>query len=207
MATRDERKAQVLEAVSGGRPVRYAELRAIAKSYAVIQELLDEGRIERMATGMYGIPGRDESWNSFAMLATRQPDAVICLASAAAYHGLTTQNPFEVWAAFPYGKTSIPKSSDLTVRGFRWRGASMEVGIDTVDVGGVPVRITSPARTVVDLIRTKGRTGEDEVAMEALRGFAAGGKVPELLKLAKALGCEAKIRPYTEAAMGFRGPR
>src|SRR5690606_11377972 len=117
----------------------------------------------------------------FAMLATRHPNAVICLASAAAYHGLTTQNPYEVWAAFPYGKTSIPTSSDPEVRGFRWRGASMEVGIDVVDVGGVPVRMTSPARTVVDLLRTKGRTGEVEAAMEALRGFASGGRIPDLL--------------------------
>jgi len=206
MATKEQRKAQALEAVASGRPVRYAELRRITRSYAVIEELMAEGRIERMSAGLYGLPGRDESWNSFAMLGTRYPDAVICLASAAAYHGLTTQNPYEVWAAFPYGKTSIPKSSDLAVRGFRWRGPSMEVGIETADVGGVPVRVTSPARTVVDLIRTKGRTGEDEAAMEALRSFVSRGKVPDLVKVARALGCEGKIRPFTEAAMGFRGP-
>lgn len=206
MATKEERKALALEAVASGRPIRYADLRRITRSYAVIEELLAEGRLERMSTGLYGLPGRDESWNSFAMLATRHPDAVICLASAAAYHGLTTQNPFEVWAAFPYGKTSIPKSADLSVKGFRWRGPSMEVGIETADVGGVPVLVTSPARTVVDLIRTKGRTGEDEAAMEALRNFASRGKVADLVRVSRALGCEGRVRPYTEAAMGFRGP-
>jgi hypothetical protein len=46
--TKVDRKARILEALASGRPAWYAELREIARSYAPIQELVEEGRLVRM---------------------------------------------------------------------------------------------------------------------------------------------------------------
>ncbi len=77
----------------------------------------------------------------------------------------------------------------------------MEAGVETIDIAGTPVRITSPARTVVDFLRTMNRSGETELAMEALGNFS--GKMSEVLKMARQLGAEKSIAPYTQAAMGM----
>lgn len=199
-ASKRERKAATLEALASGRPMKYGDLRKIAGSNVPIRELVEEGRIEKLPLGLYALPARDTSWDMLSALSVRFPSAVICLASAAAYHGLTAQNPHEVWAAFPYS-SSVPRSSDVSVRGFRWKGAAMEAGVETVEIGGVPVRITSPARTVADFLRTMNRTGETELAMEALGNYT--GRMADIVKAARQLGAEKAVTPFTQAAMGI----
>lgn len=193
-------KDAIKAALSSGVPIKYRELRRISKSSQPIKELVESGEIERLGMGLYGLPKLDNSWDSFANLSTAFPNAVICLASAAAYHGLTTQNPYEVWAAFPYNQT-VPRNTGTSIRGFRWKDKSMSSGIDIVEIGGAPVRMTSAARTVVDFLRSMNRTGETEVAMEALGNFQ--GKMSDVLKIARELGAEKTVRPYIQAAQGM----
>jgi len=197
---REARRKEVLDLVGTGVPRSYTELRRAAGSHRLIRELLDEGAVARLPLGMYGLPERDASWDSLASFAARYPNAVICLATAAAFHGLTTQNPHEIWAAFPY-ESSLPRKSDLACRGFRWRGRAMTAGVSEYDVGGVKVRMTTPERTVVDYLRTADRTGEKEAAFEALANYT--GRLGDLLKAARELGAEKAVRPYVEAAAGL----
>lgn len=194
------RKKAVIDSLASGLPHTYAELRRLAGSNVPIRELLDEGAIQKLPLGLYGVPERDASWDALAGFAVKYPSSVICLASAAAYHGLTTQNPHEVWAAFPYSQ-SIPRAPDVALRGFRWRELQMSAGVETFDIAGVPVRMTSPARTVVDFLRTMNRTGETETAMEALGNYA--GRPGDVLKVARALGAERSVAPYVQAAQGL----
>lgn len=198
--SKDNRKKAVLELLAAGVPRTYADLRRVAGSHIPIRELLDDGLIERLPLGLYGAPERDTSWDAFSAFAVRYPSSVICLASAAAFHGLTAQNPHEIWAAFPY-EQSLPRKSDLACRGFRWREAAMTVGVETYEVGGVPVRITNPARTVADFLRTMNRSGEVEHAMEALGNYT--GRMSDVIKIARDLGAERTVLPYTQAVSGL----
>lgn len=200
MSVKLSTKDAVKDALSKGVPMKYRELRMITKSGIPIRELVEAGEIEKLGMGLYGLPKQDNTWDSIANISVAYPNAVICLASAAAYHGLTTQNPHEVWAAFPYNQT-VPRNPGIAIRGFRWKDASMTCGVDTLNLGGVSVSMTSPARTVVDFLRSMNRTGETEVAMEALSNYR--GKMSDIIKISRELGAEKAVRPYVLAAQGM----
>lgn len=74
-------------------------------------------------------------------------------------------------------------------------------GVTTRAMLGVPVRITSPARTVVDCFRYRNKLGLD-VALEALRDVVRSRKatVDEIMRAAAEM-CRARtvLRTYLEA--------
>lgn len=195
-----QRRKAVLDLLSDGPPRSYSDIRKAAGSHAHIRSLIEEGAIQRLPLGLYGLPERDASWDSLASFSLRYPSAVACLSTAAAFHGLTSQNPHEIWAAFPY-EQSLPRNSELACRGFRWRGAAMSAGVEAFATGGGSVRMTNPARTVVDLLRTMGRSGETEAAMEALGNYR--GRMADVIRIARELGAERTVAPYATAAQGL----
>jgi hypothetical protein len=79
----------------------------------------------------------------------------------------------------------------------RISGAALSTGIDEHEVGGVCVRITSPARTVVDCFKFRHKIGID-VAVEALRDYRRlrKGTADELWRQADRLRMAKVIRPY-----------
>jgi predicted transcriptional regulator of viral defense system len=203
--TRSDMRKQEILGFLADQPRRFTDLRKIAGSFRIIQEMLDEGSIEKIGIGVYGIAGRNRECDSLAAFAMRYPEAVVCLDTAAAYHGLTTQNPHQIHAAFLYGKDAIPRTKDDNVKSYRWRIEPMQEAIDQIVVGGVTVKMTSQARTVIDLLRFMSRSGENEHAIEALNSYTArGGDLKALMKLSKKLRCEATVRPYLMMAGGLR---
>jgi predicted transcriptional regulator of viral defense system len=82
----------------------------------------------------------------------------------------------------------------------RTSGAALSTGIDEHDIEGVIVRITSPARTVVDCFKFRNKIGLD-VAVEALRDYRRlrKGSVDELWREADQLRMTRVIRPYWDA--------
>ena len=83
------------------------------------------------------------------------------------FHGSGDPEPRDVWLAVDR-RAGIPKIDFTPVRIIRMSGAALSAGIDERDVDGVRVRITSPARTVVDCFKFRNKIGID-VAVEAPR--------------------------------------
>jgi predicted transcriptional regulator of viral defense system len=73
-------------------------------------------------------------------------------------------------------------------------------GVKTHRILGVPVRVTSPARTVVDCFRYRNKIGLD-VATEALRDALRSrlATVDEILRTAEVCRARTVVRPYLEA--------
>src|SRR3546814_2700354 len=82
-----------------------------------------------------------------------------------------------------------------------WRNPELfECGIQEIEVSGVTVRVTDPARTVVDLFRSQNRI-PDERAIEALGLYLdQGGSPDDVLGRAESLGASAHISHYLRAA-------
>ncbi len=82
----------------------------------------------------------------------------------------------------------------------RMSGATLSTGIGEHNVDGVRVRITSPARTVVDCFKFRNKIGVD-VAVEALKDYRRlrKGSVDALWQQADRLRMSKVIRPYWEA--------
>jgi len=148
----------VLEVLAeAGRPMTSVELAKKGVHRMVIKRLVDAGVLERVARGIYK-PTHQEDESQFAVWAyasVRNPSIVFCLESAAVFHGMTQGMAPYLCIAIP--RDNKPNSPELTsyvgARYFRWTEQLLTVGVDTVQIDGVDVKITSPERTVVDMFR------------------------------------------------------
>jgi Predicted transcriptional regulator len=202
-------ESRIIESLrNSGKPMKYAELRELSRgNHRSIKTLVDDGFIERLPMGLYTYfdPEKDldSSFETFAALTIARPDAVICFDSAAAFHGLTVQNPSEIWAAFPYNSSPPRGGPGLELKPSRWNERSMTAGIITVEISGVQVKMTSPARTVIDFQRFAKSKGSEETAGEVLMNFAESNRMADLITIARELGCERSIRPRLEMAQAM----
>lgn len=125
----------------------------------------------------------------------RSPGAVVCLLSAASVHDLTDEMPAAVQIAVPR-RTWPPKISYPPVEVFAFDAVTFDLGLEAVEAAPAEwVRLYSPARTVVDLMRLRGRLGEP-VAQIALRRYVAspGAQIGKLLEIARSLGVLGPVR-------------
>jgi len=165
--------------------------------------LRDAGDIERVGRGLYRLSTAPPlSSPDLVPIAIRIPRAVVCLISALAHHGLTTQVPHSVDIALP-SHAQIPKIDGVPLRVVWYPEPSFSAGVDVIKVDSVPVRIYSPEKTVADCFKYRNKIGLD-VAVEALRAYRERKRRPDiqaLTKFAQINRVERIIRPYLEAVL------
>ena len=163
-----EKRKQIVTMFRRNGFMRPREVERAGVSRGALYELVKEGAITRQGRGLYILPDAPVTENhSYAEAITRVPRGIICLISALRFHGLTMQNPAEVWVAIPRGEWQ-PKSDGLCLRIVQFSGKALTTGIETHQVEGVKVAVTNVARTIVDCFKFRNKIGTD-VAVEALR--------------------------------------
>jgi len=141
-----------------------------------LRTLVRHGAVERVGRGLYRLADAEPTEHySLAAVCARVPESIVCLLSALGVHEIGTQLPYEVWLAIPH-KAEPPRISGIEVRLLRFSGAAWTYGIEHTQFEGVPARITSPARTIVDCFRFERRIGR-EAALEALHDALRERKV------------------------------
>jgi predicted transcriptional regulator of viral defense system len=165
-----------------------------------LRRLLERGLIDRVGRGLYGLPGaaRTER-HHLAEAARRVPGGVVCLLSALRFHGLTTQNPFEVWMAIDR-RAWRPRVEHPPLRLVYLSGPALREGVEDHDVGGVTVRVFSAAKTVADCFKFRNKIGTD-VAVEALRDYRRlhPKRLEAVWRFAEVDRVTRVILPYLEA--------
>lgn len=165
-----------------------------------LTRLVRQGRLQRVGRGLYALPDRPVSeHNALAEVARKHPHAIVCLLSALRFHDLTTLSPFEVWLAIP-NKARAPKMDYPPLRIVRFSGEALTVGVEDHVIDGVPVRVTSVARTVADSFKFRNKIGLD-VALEALQEAWRAKRVSmdELWRYATLCRVTNVMRPYMES--------
>jgi predicted transcriptional regulator of viral defense system len=180
---------------------RFRDLGRLGLTRSRLRGMLLRGEAERLGRGLYRRGGRITELDTVATVCARVPGAIVCLLSALLIHRIGTQLPNEVWIAIDR-KARRPRVADLPVRIVRFSGPMLRHGIDVRRVQGVRVRITSPARTVVDCFRYRNKIGPD-IALEALKDALATRRasVDEIAGCARACRVFTVIRPYLEAML------
>ncbi|MBI2264182.1 MAG: transcriptional regulator [Armatimonadetes bacterium] len=176
------------------------ELRRLSISFRTLQQLVSAGEVEKIAPGLYRRAEVEPTEHeTVAMVCSAIPNAIVCLLSALSFYEIGTQIPRNIWIALDR-KSRIPKAHGLPVRIVRFSGPMLRYGITTRELQGVPVRITSPARTVVDCFRYRNKIGLD-VAMEALHDSIRSrtATVDEIVRAADVCRARTVIQPYLEA--------
>lgn len=180
--------------------VRSRDLERAGISRTQIRRLRQQGVIERLARGLYALPGADLTERQhLAEAARRVPGGVVCLLSALRFHGLTTQNPFEVWMAIDR-KAWRPRIEHPPLRLVYLSGSALAEGVGEHDVAGVKVRVFSAAKTVADCFKFRNKVGTD-VAVEALRDYRRlyPKRLEDLWRFAEVDRVTRVLRPYLEA--------
>jgi predicted transcriptional regulator of viral defense system len=166
----------------------------------VLYALRQEGRIIELGRGLYRLTDAGEAEHpDLALIAARAPTAAVCLISALSYHGITTQIPSAVSLAVPRGSYHQIKMS-IPVTVYRFDPKTFLEGLETHRIGGMPLKIYSVARTVVDCFKFRNKVGLD-IALEALRLARQRKKLQnrELLHYARLLRVEKPMTPYLQA--------
>ena len=166
----------------------------------VLSRLVATGKLERVARGVYSLPGRSISEHrSLAEAAIRVPRGVVCLLSALRVHDIGTQAPFEVWLAIPH-RMLTPRLDQPALRVIRMSGSSLTDGIEIIAVDGVSVPVFNLAKTIADCFKYRNKIGLD-VALEALHEGWRQRKVTmdELWHYATIDRVANVMRPYMES--------
>lgn len=189
-----------LQAGGVGTFFRPRDVLPLGLSFRQLQRLVAAGTVEKVGGGLYRLSEVEpDEYETIAMVASAAPDAIICLLSALRVHGIGTQSPHQVWLAIDR-KARIPRRLPAQARIVRFSGPMLSYGVITQSMQGVNVRITNPARTVVDCFRYRNKIGLD-VAMEALRDAVRSRKaaVSEIDRAAEVCRIRTVIGPYLEA--------
>jgi len=179
---------------------RPRDLKGPGISRTRLRALLSQEKIERISRGLYRLRSAPPTeYETIAMVSKRVPGAIICLLTALHVHNIGTQAPRAVWIALDR-KARKPNLKDFLIRVVRFSGAMLQYGVQTREVQGVTIHITSPARTVVDCFRYRRKIGLD-VALEALRDVIHSrlATVDEIIRAAEICRVRTIIKPYMES--------
>jgi predicted transcriptional regulator of viral defense system len=179
---------------------RAVDLEAAGYTRFQIPALLRRGEIARMSRGLYyWTQASLSSHSTIASVAKLVPNGIICLLTALRFHEIGTQNPGSVWVALP-SNYHTPKLSDISLSAVHFGGIFRKVGVTSVEIDGVSVKITNPVRTVVDCFRFRNKIGLD-VAIEALEEGVRKKLFTsdELVKISQRCRIYAAMKPYMEA--------
>ncbi len=182
------------------RLVRTKEMESHGISRVQLRQLVDRGVLRKAQRGLYTAQNAPiHEHESLAEVAARSPKAIICLLSALRFHELTTENPSDVYVMLPMG-TQRPHISNPQLAVFWAAAPAYEAGVEEHLLAGVAVRISSPAKTVVDCFKYRNKVGIT-VAVEALRDAWENKKVTadDLWKYAKLCRMNNVMRPYFDS--------
>lgn len=159
--------------------------------------------MEQVSRGFYRLAEKPALTNpDLVAVALRIPRAVICLISALAYHGLTTEIPHSVDVALPL-HAQVPKLGGIPLRAFWYSKPAFSTGVQTVSIDGVDVKIYSPEESIADCFKYRDKISLD-LAIQALRTYRERSKKPDpklISKFAALNRVEKVMRPYLEAVL------
>jgi predicted transcriptional regulator of viral defense system len=187
---------------------RLTELTRAGVTAATVTRMKERGLILQLGRGLYQLAEASLDANhSLAEAAKLVPKGVICLVSALAFHGLTDTVPPRVWMAIG-PKDWRPRAAHPPLQFVRFNAKLLHSGFEQHRIEGVPVRITTPARTIVDLFRYRQRAGKRfqkspglNLALEGLKEALRRRKATpaEIARHAEEAGVWKVVQPYLEA--------
>jgi len=198
--TTTSKKALTIFKKNSGR-LRTSQAVRLGIAPRTLYALRDSGQIVEVTRGVFRLPDMKPFENAdLFQVAVRIPKGVICLISALAFHGLTTQIPHEVYVALPLDAEK-PRLTYPPVRLFWLSGPAYTLGVESHTLDGQTVRVYSKEKTIADCFKYRNKIGIN-IALEALKdGLAQGSRPDDLLKFARIDRVEKAMRPYLEALL------
>ena len=152
------------------------QLDRLGVTYHQLRRMESENTVERVGWGLYRLVDAEPTERySVASVCARVPSAIVCLLSALQVYEIGTQLPHQVWIAIAH-KARPPVLANQGIQLVRFSGSAWSHGIENMSFEGVPGRITTPSRTIVDCFRFE-RLIDREAAVEVLKESVQDRKV------------------------------
>jgi predicted transcriptional regulator of viral defense system len=198
------RSDQILDVAQRmGGTVSAAELIGGGARWEDVYRLRDEGVLVELSRGIYRLADAPATaYLDLVAVCRRAPDGMICLSSAASYWDLTDEMPDSVHLAVARGR-HLPAIAYPPTQVHVFAADTFALGrIQQPVESGEKIAISSPERTVADLLRLRSRVGRD-LALTALRRYlqSRDAKPGELLALARQLRIGTVMAETMEAML------
>jgi predicted transcriptional regulator of viral defense system len=186
--------------LENGGQLRMSEAINRGISRYMLYKLRDKGIIEQISRGVYRLRELPEIGNpDLVTVCLRYPSAVVCLVSALAFHGITTQIPHSVSVAVPRGSRA-PSLDYPPVSPHQFSKNAYTAGIETHQIDGVSVKIYRMEKTLADCFKFRNKIGMD-IVLESLKLYRDRKKfnLAGLIKYGEICRVEEAMKPYLEA--------
>ncbi|HCX63333.1 MAG TPA: hypothetical protein DHU59_12975 [Clostridiales bacterium] len=179
-----------------GGVLKTTELNTLGLSSRQIKKLLEEGVISKIKYGFYEL--KDEMPREEVVIARLFPNAVIFLESALMYYGYTDRIP-SAWqiAVDRYSKTTKYDINYPLIEPFYLEPKFLEVGISTIPIGEVSIRIYDRERTMCDVLRYENKL-DREVFINSIQRYIrdSNKNMRQLFEYAKIFNVNSKVQTY-----------
>ena len=175
------------------------QLYAVGLSPYKINKLVAEGKLSPINRNYFENSGYNGETNEFAIVSAYAPKGVVCLTSAAIYHGLSTSRPVQIDVAIPRG-TRIPSSPEWPeMKYYLFTDERYSIGIETISDGTSHFMVYDVEKTVCDMIFYRNKLGF-ESAIEVLKNYIRrpDRNINKLMEYAEKLRCANILREYLE---------
>ena len=172
-----------------------AQLDSFRIYYADIQQLLNEGFIEKIKRGYYHWAeayGEQE----IKIINRLFPDAVLCMETALFYYQYSDRNPAEWNITIDKNVSRSRTNIDYPfVKAFRVEPGLVSLGETKGSINFVDVRIYDRDRTICDVLRNMNKM-DKEIFNKAIQGYVKDLKknIPNLMEYAKVLRMQKRVK-------------
>ncbi|KAA5806400.1 MULTISPECIES: type IV toxin-antitoxin system AbiEi family antitoxin domain-containing protein [Thermoanaerobacterium] len=179
-----------------GGVLKTSELNALGISSRKIKKLLEKNIIKKIKRGYYEL---SNSINPDEVIIARLfPNAVIFLESALIYYGYTDRIP-SAWqiAVDKDSEKSQYKIEYPPIEPYYLEPKFLKIGVDTIQVEGVTIKIFDRDRTICDVLRYENKL-EKEVFSNAVQRYVKDQKknIRKLFEYAELFNIKNKVQTY-----------
>ena len=191
-------KQEILSAAENG-VVTTRKITELGIRRSALTELVVSGDLIRCSRGIYMLA--DEWEDEFYLLQKRYAQGIFSHATALYLHGYSERVPLSVHMTFPtkYNSPSLARENVIVTRVLP---ANYQLGVTTVTTpSGNPVIAYNLERSLCDIVR--GRGDDIQIVQYAMKKYATSREldINKLMKYAKQLRVEPKIRQYMEVLL------
>lgn len=168
--------------------MRTKQLEAENILYRKIQQLIQEGYIEKVRYGYYQWINPDD-FSEIGTINRLFPDAILCMDTALRYYGYNNRTPgnWHLAVSKDSGKSRF-KINYPFVKPYYVEPSVLELGLNIGEIDGHSIRIYDKDRVICDCLRYRNKM-DKEIFNKAIRSYIndTGKSIPKLMKYAEPL--------------------
>lgn len=199
MGKREEKKQEQIQQITKwmeehGGLIKTSQLYEFGVEYRQIQKLVEEGLLERVKNGYYGMSFQEKDEES--MIAGLFPDGVLCLDSALYYYHYIQEKPYCWHIAVDKNTSKSRFQMDYPlVQPYYVEPEVLKMGVKTLQLKGGTIGIYDKERLICDCLKFEDKL-DREVLQNALRCYLREPvkDIQKLLEYAKARRVIQKVQ-------------